>query len=214
MVKSLPLLCVGLIIWQSTGRAAPDLSKSMAAPVEKTDLFGKGRHELDISGGFLWSPVIARQKRPTLDYAQFDLSLGCMLTSPAPLFGCASLRGNWEGLLNVFGAGVTKGPDGFLAGGRALLRYNFVQPRALWVPFLQLGVGALGDNVYEHRTQHLIGSGLEFTLVGDLGVRYFISPNWAAMFMIDIEHISNANTASRNTGVNAAGFTLGGARFF
>ena len=169
---------------------------------------------MDVSGGFLWSPMFARQRRPVLDYAQGDLSLGWMLTAPSLRLGCDWLRGNWEGLANVFGAGVTRGPGGFLAGGRALLRYNFVQPQSRWVPFLQLGVGALGNNVYRNQPQRLIGSGFEFTLVADAGLRYFLTSKWAAMVMIDFEHISNADTASRNTGVNAAGGTLGVGCFF
>ena len=137
-----------------------------------------------------------------------------MLSSPAPLFGRDWLRGNWEALGNLFGMGVTTGPSGFLAGGRLLLRYNFVQPQARWVPFLQIGAGALGDNVYQHKDQRVVGSGVEFTLITEAGVRYFITPKWAVVLTADSEHISNADTASRNVGVNAVGGMLGVGCFF
>jgi len=215
LMKLIPLLCLSLLAFQAAKAGGPDLSKSThTIQVAETDPFAKGGHEVDFSGGLLYSPVLGAHGRPVLDYAQTDLTLGWMLTSPSSLFGWNCLRGNWEGLANVFGAKVTKGPDGFLGGARALLRYNFVQPESRWVPFCQFGAGGLGDDVYRHRDQRLIGGGFEFTLVADCGLRYFITKQWAAMVMIDFEHISNANTASRNIGVNAAGGTLGIGYFF
>lgn len=176
--------------------------------------FEKGGHELNFTGGFFYSPVIATGNRPVLNYVQGDASLGWMLTSPSVPCGHECLRGNWEALANLFGAGVVRGPDGFWGGMRALLRYNFVQPDSKWVPFFQIGAGGLGDNVYRHRDQRVIGSGFEFTLVADGGIRYFMTPKCAALVMIDFEHISNAGTAARNLGVNAVGGTAGVAIFF
>ena len=213
-MKLSPIVCFFLLAVQSAFASSPDVSKAMRVPVVDADPFDKGGHEFVLSGASLFSPLCFGRNRPTLDYAQIDLSLGWMLTSPCPLFGWDCLRGNWEGLLNVFGAKVFKGPDGFLAGGRALLRYNFVQPQSRWVPFFQIGAGGLGDDVYRHRDQSLIGGGFEFTLVADIGLRYFINPKWAALAAFDYEHISNANTASRNVGVNALGGTLGVGYFF
>jgi hypothetical protein len=176
--------------------------------------FARGGRELSLTAGFLYSPICATGGRPVFSYAQGDLCLGWMLTDPSPLFGCSLLRGNWEALANVFGAGAAQGPSGFMAGGRALLRYNFVQPGAKWVPFFQIGGGGLGNNIYRHQDQSLIGNGFEFTLVADIGLRYFFTPSWAAEVLVDFEHISNANTASRNVGVNALGGTVGVGWFF
>jgi hypothetical protein len=212
-MKKFLLLCLVLLGFQNA-QAAPNLSKSVTEIVTEPDPFAQGQYEFGATAGYLVSPVFAKKGRPKLNYAQVDLSLGMMLTSPAPLFGKNCLRGNWEALVNVCGMKVVSGPDGFLAGGRLLLRYNFVQPEARWVPFCQIGAGILGDDVYENRDQRLIGSGLEFTLVADAGLRYFINRCWAAILMADFEHISNANTASRNVGVNAAGGMLGLGYFF
>lgn len=214
-MKLIPLLCLSLLALQSAyaGTARCDAARTITS-VAETDPFCKGAHELDITGGYFYSPVFATGGRPVLNYVQGDVTLGCMLTSPSVACGHDWLRGNWEGLINAFGAGVVKGPSGFLAGGRLLLRYNFVQPDARWVPFFQIGAGGLGDNVYEHRDQRLIGSGFEFTLVADAGLRYFFTPKCAAILAADFEHISNAGTASRNLGVNAVGGTLGLGYFF
>lgn len=184
------------------------------ASAEPCGPFEKGMYEFDLTGGYMYSPVIATKNRPVLTYGQGDISLGWMLTSPFPGLGQNWLRGNWEALANVFGAGVVRGASGFMAGGRGLLRYNFVQPGARWVPFVQVGAGGNGDNIYEHCDQRLIGSGFEFSLVADIGVRYFLTPRFAAILMGDFEHVSNADTASRNLGVNAAGGMLGLGYFF
>jgi len=214
-MKLIPLLCLFLLGAPAVYAGSPDVFKSTITPaVVAIGPFEKGGWEFDATGGYLHSPVFAKHDRPTLNYAQGDLSLGWMWTSPSPLFGWDCLRGNWETLGNIFYAGVTKGPNGFLAGGRVLLRYNFVQPESKWVPFCQIGAGMLGNNVYEHQDQRLIGGGFEFTLVADSGLRYFFTPKVAGVLMIDFEHISNANTASRNVGVNAAGGSLGIGYFF
>ncbi|MDD5350228.1 MAG: acyloxyacyl hydrolase [Chthoniobacteraceae bacterium] len=211
-LKSLPFFALCLLGCSSTF-AGPASLLAPAAPPDDGP-FAKGALELSLSGGFLYSPICATKGRPIFAYGQGDLSLGWMLSDPAPLLGWNALRGNWEALANVFGAGVTRGPSGFLGGGRALLRYNFVQPGSKWVPFFQVGAGVLGDTVYEDHTQRLIGSGFEFTLVADAGLRYCFTPRWAAVLLADFEHISNANTASRNLGVNAVGGTVGVSWFF
>lgn len=190
----------------------PDLSKSVTTV--EAGPFDRGGHEVSVTGGFLYSPVVATGGRPILNYGQGDASWGWMLTSPAPLFGKDWLRGNWEVLGNVFGADVVRGPSGFMAGGRLQMRYNFVQPASRWVPFFQIGAGGLGDNIYHHQDQSLVGGGFEFTLVADGGLRYFLTPKCAAILMIDFEHVSNANTASRNVGINAGGGMVGMGFFF
>ncbi len=193
------------------GSETPICTKS--APLE-FDPFQSGRHEIDLSGGFFHSPYFATKRRPTLDYAQGNASFGWMLGSPQAPFGIDPLRGNFELLGNVFGSGVTKGAGSYLAGGRLMLRCNFVQPQAMIVPFFEIGAGGLGNDVYNDKTQRLVGSGFEFSLVSNLGVRIFVSPHLSINLSGNFEHTSNANTASRNTGVNALGASLGAGYFY
>ena len=194
--------------------AGVDASKHLLVAATEVDPFAKGMRELDLTSGVFFSPVIATGGRPTFNYVQGDLFFGWMLTSPETPWGLECMRGNWELLLNGFGCGVTTGPGNYLAGGRLLVRYNFVRPAAKWVPFFQLGGGGLLNDAYKDQSQHLIGGQFEFTLVADLGLRYFLSPKCALVLAADFEHISNAGTASRNLGVNAAGATLGVGFFF
>lgn len=210
-MKKFALFCLSL-----AAIPAAYAGSKLAAPVTtlEFDPFARGSRETAQTVGFFYSPVLARKGRPGLHYAQINQTFGWMLASPSAPWGATWLRGNWEALANLCGMAVVSGPSGFLAGGRALIRYNFVQPEARWVPFVQLGAGVLGNNVYRNRDQRLIGSGVEFTLVADAGVRYFFTPRWAAILTADFEHISNANTASRNYGVNALGGMAGAAFFF
>ena len=213
-MKITPLLFFLSVVGFSAVYAGGYQTLTTTVAVEESGPFEKGGHEVDVAGMLLHSPVIVIGHRPVLNYAQGDISMGWMLTSPSPLFNKNWLRGNWEFLGNAFGAGVVGGPKGYMVGGRVLLRYNFVQPDTRWVPFWQLGAGALGDDIYKNHPQTEVGGPFEFTLVSDAGVRYFITQKCAAILMADFEHVSNAGLYRRNLGVNAVGGSLGLGFFF
>jgi lipid A 3-O-deacylase len=118
------------------------------------------------------------------------------------------LRGNNEFLLEAFGGPVTKGPGSYLAGGSLLWRYNFVQPDARWAPYLQLGAGALGNDIYTGHGQREIGEAFEFVLQGDIGLKYLINDQWSVSAEGGYRHISNADLASRNEGLNSIGVLM------
>ena len=195
----------------STVQAGPDLSKTVVTQTAAFSPFEKGRHELEFTGGWFYSPILMRSHRPEFDYAQQNIRFGWMLTSPS---GNGFFRGNYELLANVTASEITAGPGSWMAGARLLIRYNFIQPNAHLVPFITLGGGGIGDDAYLAQWQRLIGSGFEFTLTASGGVRYFIQDNWALQFAVTFEHISNAGTADRNWGSNALGGELGVSRFF
>jgi hypothetical protein len=118
-------------------------------------------------------------------------------------------RGNFEILLGAFAAGVTDGPGSWLVGGNVLGRYNFVQPKARVVPYLQLNGGALGNDIYRDHAQRLIGGGFEFTAGADVGVRFQIGRHFGLLFEGSYQHISNAGIYSRNRGLNTLGAHAG-----
>jgi len=105
----------------------------------------------------------------------------------------------------LFAGPVTKGQDGYLAGGSLLWRYNFIQPGARLIPYLQLGAGALGNDVFVDRAQREIGGAFEFDLQADLGLKYLINDRWSLSLEADYRHISNADIYSRNQGLNSIG---------
>lgn len=179
--------------------------------VREVSPFDRGGWEAGLTAGFLYSPVFATGHRTKFTYLQQDLTLGYMLSTPGEP---GVFRGNFEVLLNFAGGEVLEGPGSYLLGGRLLFRYNFVQPEARWVPFIQIGGGGIGSDASHDLNQRILGSAFSFTLVGDIGVRYFVTPRWAVLVMLDYEHISNANRAERNLGVNAVGGMVGLSTFF
>jgi hypothetical protein len=108
-----------------------------------------------------------------------------------------------------FGDGVTNGAGTYIAGGSVLFRYNFFQPGSRFIPYFQLGGGGLHSDAAEDRSQRLIGSDFEFLLQADFGARVLLNSHWSILMEGGYQHISNADTAARNVGVNALGGRIG-----
>ncbi len=170
--------------------------------VEQTP-FDQGKLELQSSSGAFFS---IGKFGPTLNYSFTSYRLGVMLNTPA---GDGFLRGNFEFLAEAFGGSVFNGPGNGLGGLAVLLRYNFVQPGSKWVPYVQLGGGGVYSDIYKDQDQRLIGEAFEFDLEATLGIRYFINERWALNLEGGYRHISNADLANRNIGLNALGASLG-----
>jgi len=180
---------------------AGDEGKNPVVPVESSP-FDRGTWELEGGAGWFGSFSTTSARRVTINYQLEDLRLGWMYDSPRH---SGLLRGNNEFLVEVFGGPVTKGPDAYLAGGSLLWRYNFVQPDARLVPYIQLGCGALGNNIDQDKGQREVGQGFEFVLQGDVGLKYLINDRWAVSAEAGYRHISNAGLAPRNEGLNSIG---------
>jgi hypothetical protein len=184
-------------------------SKSVtAATVVLQDPLAKGDTELELLGGYFHSPINTGGHRPEFDYASGDFRYG-MVLSPILYDQNPLLRGDFEFLLDGFGGGVTDGAGSYLTGGSLLFRYNFFHPGSRFIPYFQLGGGGLHSDAAEDHTQRLIGSDFEFILQGDLGARFLLNDHWSILVEGGFQHISNADTAARNVGVNALGGRLG-----
>jgi len=179
-------------------------NKNVITPV--FDPFAKGATEVEALGGYFHSPAFGGH-RPQFDYSGGDIRYGDIL-SPI-FFDNSFLRGNVEFLADIFTHDVVKGSGNYIAGASLLFRYNFIQPGSHLIPYLQLGGGGLHSDAAEDQTQRLIGSNFEFTLQADLGLRYLINDRWSLLAEGGFQHISNADTAARNVGVNAIGGRLG-----
>ena len=199
----------------SAGDTTPD-----ATPV-KTDFtqtalqsdfpFQKGNKQIQLVDGIFVSWEFSSLRRPSFDYEVTALRLGYMLTN---VKYSGFLRGNYEFLLEGFIGPFYQGPGTLLGGFTFEGRYNFVQPGSKWVPYLQLGAGGLYNDAFHHRDQIEIGSGPEFNLQTTVGLAYLINRNWALNAEFGYRHISNAELAHRNAGVNSLGGLLGFSYFF
>jgi hypothetical protein len=180
-------------------------TKFVNAPVVVQDPLSKGTTEVEILGSYFHSPFGAH--RPEFDYAGGDIRLGIVLTPI--LLDHTPLRGNFEFLVDGFTDGVTKGYGNYLAGGSILFRYNVFKPGSRVIPYFQLGGGGLHSDAAEDPSQRLIGGNFEFILQAEFGARILLSDRWSLLIEGGYQHISNADTASRNVGVNALGGQIG-----
>ncbi len=200
---------VALIAGLRPAAAAEDRAddrQTAASPLEH--VFGGGRYEAALTGGAYFSPFLALNGRPTINYSFTSVQLGYMLSD---VKGDGWWRGNFELAGEGFGSKIFQGPGNYIAGGTLWLRYNFV-PRNLTkvVPFVEGGAGAVSTDI----DRELVGQAFNFNLDVGFGLRYFFARNWALNLEYRYQHISNANTARNNIGINAIGPFLGISRFF
>jgi hypothetical protein len=152
---------------------------------------------------------------PALNYAPVVLRMGRVLDTPQ---GDGELRGCWEALLEANYSAIVRHSGGsYIAGPVALLRYNFVQPTCVFVPYAQAGAGVTLNDAWRAQPSQdppLVRQAFEFLLRADVGVRYMVHD----CFSFDIEggfqHISNAGLARHNGGVNNLGGSIGFTYYF
>ncbi len=208
-MKKIYAIIVSITLATMQALAGDGVQVQQSAPVTTRGAFDRGTWEVEGGAGAFSSFSTTKATRPTINYELQDLRVGWMYDSPRHgdwLNGI--LRGNSEIMLEIIEGNTTHGKGGYLAGGSLLWRYNFIQPDARWVPYFQLGAGALGNNIYRERGQKEIGEGFEFMLQGEIGLRYMISDAWSVSAEGGYRHISNAGLASNNEGLNSLGGVL------
>lgn len=183
-----------------------------AAP-EPWSPFAQGNTELEIlAGGYYGLTAEGSETRPDYGFGLASLRYGWMLTDPA---GDGAFRGNWEFLLGAFGGPVIEGPGSYHFGADLNLRYNFVQPGATVVPFLQVsGGGGYSDVSRDDRVQDYLGTDWNFSLGASLGFRWMLSERSALTTAIEYRHFSNAGSSERNRGYNGLGGAIGLSWFY
>lgn len=202
-------ICLLLSCSAPAGSAEPGLRLHAGGGAES--LFKRNRLSVQLMTGAVFSPFIWELERPTLNFFQTNLRLGWMLTEPGP--GRSILRGCHELILELSHADIFSGPGHYLSGITPLGRYNFIQPGARLVPYLQGGVGIVYTDAYKDRSQDVIGQAFEFTPQFSLGLRYLAGKQWSVDLEGKLQHISNAGMSSRNEGVNGGGIFLGATYF-
>lgn len=176
-----------------------------------TTPFDQGRNEFQLGVGYHFSFNNGGDFRPDLQDLDLNLRYGWMVTSPA---GDGFFRGNWELLAELWGGAVTEGPGNVITGLTFLVRYNFIQPDAKCVPYFQVGVGGVYNDIHDSEPQRLIGQAFEFNLQAAFGLRYLFNESTALYLEGGYRHLSNANMADRNLGLNSLGVQVGVSWFF
>lgn len=196
-----------LFVLSGTLLAGHEISETKKVVTTSDYPFTRGTVELEVGAGAFGSVgTKGSAERPDVGFALGQVRAGVMLSD---VMGGGWLRGNVEGLLEASGAGIYTGPGDQIYGVGLLLRWNFVQPGSRIVPFLQIqGGGAYSDMAGDDAVQRLIGSDFSFTFGGEIGIRYLVSEKFAITTGVEYRHISNADMADRNRGLNALGGTI------
>jgi lipid A 3-O-deacylase len=199
-------------LWD-THRVVPYVpcSEGNTAPACAGFLFPKCGYELQVLAGTYFAPYGLGPETPVYDVAPVTIRLGRITECG---FSAGWLRGNLEPMLEFSGAPVFNGFGSFYIGASGLLRYNFVQPESRLVPYLQVGAGITYNDGFRTANQEALGESVEFLLQAEIGVRYFMSDRWSLDIEGGLLHISNANLARRNAGINALGGSIGISHYF
>jgi hypothetical protein len=201
----LVLLTVGSIYAGSEPPAAPVVRQ------ETQDVFAKGSKEFQSVAGLFYFFDRGDNDGPSIDLAVASLRLGTMLSNP---HGSGFFAGNYELLAEVFGGGIFQGPGNVEAGATLFLRYNFIQPQARVIPYMQIGGGGVYTDISETGSHGLVSLPVEFNLQGTGGLRFMLNQRCSFILEAGYRHISNAAIELPNRGVDSVGGDLGFGFFF
>ncbi len=206
-MKTAFTLCAFLFLGTSALRAgAPEPQPELVARRSTEGAFAKGKLELqDVSGAYFFFDT-GQNNRPAIDYSLNSLRLGIMLYDPT---GPGLLAGNFELMGEIFGGGIFDGPGNVMAGSTLIFRYNFVQPQARIIPYLQIGAGGVYTDIGEGESRGLISLPVEFNLQAISGVRYMLNDRWSVVVEAAYRHISNAEIKKPNFGLDNIGGNVG-----
>ena len=207
-MRALPVLAAVIFLGTTVLQAGEPMRSGL---VSSDAAFEGGAHEFqNLAGAFFFFDT-TKNTRPAVDYAVDSLRIGWMTYSPS---GPGILRGNFELLGEVFAGGIFDGPGNFLGGVSLLFRYNFVQPNAVVVPYLQFGGGGVYTDISESESRGLISLPVEFNLQGIGGTRLMLNDRWSLVIEGAYRHISNAEIKKPNYGIDSIGGNVGFGFFF
>jgi hypothetical protein len=199
------LLLVGPV-WGGTEPAPPIVRQEPA-----TNPFAKGAVEFQNVTGLFYFFDRGDNDGPSIDLAVESIRLGRMLTYPR---GSGFFAGNYEFLGEIFGGGIFQGPGAVEAGATLFIRYNFIQPHARVIPYMQIGAGGIYTDISERESRGLVSLPVEFNLQGTGGLRFLLNRRCSLLLEAGYRHISNASIKLPNRGVDSVGGSVGLGLFF
>ena len=120
-------------------------SKSVEPDDLASHIFVEDRITLEFMTGAMFSPSGVGPVVPVFNYQQNNVRLGWILDSPdswGPQAGIDDpLRGNFEAILEATGSYVWYSFGTYMVGVTGLVRYNFVQPNWIVVPYIKVAPG-------------------------------------------------------------------------
>ena len=171
------------------------------------DNFQPGWREATAGFGIMFSPLGSSFARPTVDYVPGYIEAGYMLNH---IHGSGVLQNNFELTVEAFGAGIYRDTGHYIAGGTLWFRHNLIPAGSRFAPYVQVGGGVVSMDINHSYDGHNVN----FNVDAACGVRYFVKPRLSLNAEFLYQHISNANTADHNIGINAVGPILSTSWFF
>ncbi len=173
--------------------------------------FRPGWREFNLGVSPMFSPVGSDYERPVVNWVEVEAQLGYMFTEiHGGEFLGGILRGNVEFVGEAFGAGIWEETGHYIAGGTIWGRYNLVPRASRFSPYVQVGLGGEFLDINHQYDGH----NFNFNVDCSAGIRYFLKPGLSLNAEARFRHMSNADTADRNIGINGMGPVLGISWFF
>jgi Lipid A 3-O-deacylase (PagL) len=118
------------------------------------------------------------------------------------------LRGYHQFYISAIAEPIFKGIENHYFGFNVGFRYNFVQPRSRFVPYISGGVGGGGIDSHPEVPG---GQGQDFTfnILSAAGVSYIIDDHWKVDVGALYQHFSNRGQTDPNPSVNLFGPQIG-----
>lgn len=111
-----------------------------------------------------------------------------------------TLSGNLQVLVEPFYGRFTNRFSADTVGASLVMKYNLLS-FGRWVPFWDVGVGALWTDLAPRIAEN--SSQVNFALQTGPGVQYLATTRMALTFGVRYHHISNAGIGERNLGLDA-----------
>ena len=187
----------------------PTILPAALAEFEARDTLKKGTIELGLLAGY-WKENSLDGTKPSSDQrAIFVLpQIGIVLTDELK---AGWLSGNVEVLAEPLGAHYSKPFSASAFGGSLVLRYHLLS-FGRWMPFWDVGGGMLWTDLAPRIPEQ--SKKFNFVLETGPGIHVFVTQEFALTTSVRYHHISNANTGTRNVGLNAWLFSGGFSFFF
>ena len=202
------------------GQSAFRSPKQNGERSEEADLYRRGTWEFSLESTYSFQ-VVRFPTRWFIDYPGRKINpinynfATQMIGARYRLTGVGGpwfLRGSLQGSATIVGTAILSGPETYFAGLALGLHYDFIQPRARFVPYIELrgGPGATDSDGRIYTQQQ----DLTFTYLLAAGVRFDVNPKWTITISAIDQHLSNFFLAEHNYGVDSAGLSLGVLRRF
>jgi hypothetical protein len=210
MKQVLPLLALAVFV-ATSGQGGTEQPLRAIARQDTDNAFLKGSKEFENVTGAFYFFDRGDNDGPSVDLAVDSLRLGVMLSNP---HGSGFFAGNYEFLGEVFGGPIFQGVGNVETGATLFIRYNFIQPRARVVPYMQIGGGGIYTDISDRESRGLVSLPVEFNLQGTGGLRFLLNRHWSILVEAGYRHISNGMIKQPNRGVDSVGGDVGFGYFF